>query len=65
LEKLDIMGPIKEPKRWWWAFIKKNQMMAIVDHCPRKTFHLNCAIPLVKTLKWSPRGKKFQGDYKE
>jgi hypothetical protein len=28
------MNPIKELKRWRYAFINTNQMMAILDHCP-------------------------------
>jgi hypothetical protein len=43
------------------VFINKNQMMAIVNHCPMNTFDLNHAIPLVKALKWSQGKKNSKG----
>jgi len=35
--------------------------MATIDHYLRSTFHLNCAIPLVKALKWSQGEKNSKG----
>jgi len=35
--------------------------MATIDHYLMNTFHLNCAIPLVKALKWSQGEKNSKG----
>jgi len=40
-------------------------MMATINHSPRNTFSFDCAIPLVKALKWSQGEKNSQGDYRE
>jgi hypothetical protein len=46
-------------------FLSTNQMMATIENCPKHTFDLNCAIPLVRTLEWSQGKKDSKGGYRE
>jgi hypothetical protein len=48
------MCPIKKPKRWLYAFINTNQIMATLDHCP-KTWSNGIVQSIGENIQMVPR----------